>query len=1013
MKSKYFLFIRVTVVFFLIITSTLSKTQDFQFKTYSFNNGLSSYNAGKILQDKFGFIWIGTQEGINRFDGETFITVKKDPLHNAGLSENYITDIALDDEGKLWIASALGGVDKLNPENLKIETRLKEDTLTKNKLITNWVRSIAWSPQKELWIGTYFGLSVFDKTKNSFFSIPENPFNTGDFNINLIWLDPLNNMWVSVENEGILIFNTISKKITSKISKTDFGISSNENFVVNSMFINRADDIYLCTNDGIKRISIKNLNYRPVLQDDHDDLNIFKKISVRVILKDEKERLWIGTQNGVFVIDSIGETKRILHSNFFYNTLLDDNVNNLYKDAFGNIWITTTKGLNLLINGEFHFQAYKSKSGILSQVKHVNTLYPQNDSIIFACASTGLFEINITNFSTNCILKAEDYGEVESIVEVNQNSFLVSTHQKVLLVKKTGSSYTSHVASNFFKELSPLQNNLFSTMLKLNDSIILMGSMEEEGLIKWNFKHNSIKQFKSNTENHNGIYENNIHNIKRDRSGNIWLLNNLSISKFNPKNNLFTNYFPTIKTPETSMPHFFFDLYDDGKYLWITSYGNGLIRFDIENNQFISFTEKDGFSSNALYNILNENDSTLWISSNKGLTRFNYYTNEASKYFVSDGLQSDAFDERSACKIKNYLFFGGIDGFTMISKNVSINSSLSIPAYVGRITYTDNTGNLNEINALNINDTVLRFKSTPITFHIISPDYNNRNRIFYAYKVNELSEQWIKLGENNEVTLAGLSPGTYHFKGMVYNVGGNTHESKSLKFIIIPEWYQTILFKFTILLTGVGLLYAFYRTRINQLRKQEQIRREIASDLHDDIGSTLNSVKVYAHLVEAASDKQQYIDQIKESLKQASTGLRDMIWVLDDSQDTLEELVNRIKRFALPLASASGIHINFSLGEINNLKLKKTEKRNLLLITKESINNCIKYAACKKINITFQKINGKLSLNIEDDGSGFNHNETNMGNGLKNIKERARQINYKMTISSEKGYGTKIYMIKV
>ena len=195
--------------------------------------------------------------------------------------------------------------------------------------------------------------------------------------------------------------------------------------------------------------------------------------------------------------------------------------------------------------------------------------------------------------------------------------------------------------------------------------------------------------------------------------------------------------------------------------------------------------------------------------------------------------------------------------------------------------------------------------------------------------------------------------------------------------------------------------------------ERHQIRKEIAGDLHDDIGATLNSVKIFAHLAETSKTKQKYFDNIREALSYASTGLRDMIWVLDDTGDTVTDLVNRLRMFAHPVAEASGISIRIAEDpSINNIILSKTEKRNLLLIAKEAINNSIKYSGCEKITVTFFREHNKNTLIIEDDGKGFNENEIVRGNGLNNIQERAKQIHYNISLKSSLGKGTRIVIAR-
>ncbi|HXL55748.1 MAG TPA: histidine kinase, partial [Chitinophagaceae bacterium] len=190
------------------------------------------------------------------------------------------------------------------------------------------------------------------------------------------------------------------------------------------------------------------------------------------------------------------------------------------------------------------------------------------------------------------------------------------------------------------------------------------------------------------------------------------------------------------------------------------------------------------------------------------------------------------------------------------------------------------------------------------------------------------------------------------------------------------------------------------------------IRHEIANDLHDDLGATLNSIRIFTRLAETSPQKEEYFKQIKESLNHAYSGLRDMIWVLDDTGDTVEDLLKRIKQFAEPVAHANNIHVHFSSVDSNNIDLNKTEKRNLLLIAKEGITNCIKYAGCKNIYVSLTVTDGKIALITQDDGCGFNEKEIIPGHGLKNIMERAKQIHYTASIKSTKDEGTKIVVVK-
>jgi signal transduction histidine kinase len=208
-------------------------------------------------------------------------------------------------------------------------------------------------------------------------------------------------------------------------------------------------------------------------------------------------------------------------------------------------------------------------------------------------------------------------------------------------------------------------------------------------------------------------------------------------------------------------------------------------------------------------------------------------------------------------------------------------------------------------------------------------------------------------------------------------------------------------------------IYGLLRYRIDQLRKQQEIRKQIGSDLHDDIGSVLNTLKIFTHLAKREPENKSHLDQIEESITQATTGLRDMIWVLEEPEDTIFELTERIKKFALPVCIANNIKFNTNIQSDNKTRnLLKTEKRNLLLIAKESINNSIKYSQCKNISVSIVQFNQELGITISDDGIGFKMEDVIYGKGLKNIQYRAGQINFSCQMDATLNGGTTIHLQK-
>jgi signal transduction histidine kinase len=199
--------------------------------------------------------------------------------------------------------------------------------------------------------------------------------------------------------------------------------------------------------------------------------------------------------------------------------------------------------------------------------------------------------------------------------------------------------------------------------------------------------------------------------------------------------------------------------------------------------------------------------------------------------------------------------------------------------------------------------------------------------------------------------------------------------------------------------------------RLHQLSREEAIRRKLSSDLHDDLGSTLNSVKVHANLAMMDPGNATYLQRIKEGTQQAIVSTRDLIWVLDDKKDTVDHLISRVMQFAEPLCDAQGITLTKNISsDAWNFKLGKEEKRNLYMILKESINNSVKYANCRNILLEILLDGKRLHISVSDDGAGFNQETVTPGNGTTNIHSRAKDAGYQAMIRTAPGKGTTIQL---
>jgi signal transduction histidine kinase len=286
----------------------------------------------------------------------------------------------------------------------------------------------------------------------------------------------------------------------------------------------------------------------------------------------------------------------------------------------------------------------------------------------------------------------------------------------------------------------------------------------------------------------------------------------------------------------------------------------------------------------------------------------------------------------------------------------------------------------------------------------------------YRYRLVGINKDWVYNGSNNTLVLIDLPPNTYQLEVAIgTNHGVWSRKPFKMSFKIQPSFVETIWFKILILMVVGLIIYTFYRYRINQLLKIEQLRTEISADLHDDVGATLSSISILStlvqHQVQDSPTAQKYLNTILEDTSSLQNKLEEIIWSLRSDRDTVGKLTARIRRIGSEIFEAKGIHYQFEVDEsIGHLKLSMDFRRNLLLISKEAVNNLVKYSDCKKAKISIQKVKGNLELVIKDDGKGF-ENSNIEGNGLRNMRARADKMKGKLTVCSILGQGTEVKLV--
>ena len=403
------------------------------------------------------------------------------------------------------------------------------------------------------------------------------------------------------------------------------------------------------------------------------------------------------------------------------------------------------------------------------------------------------------------------------------------------------------------------------------------------------------------------------------------------------------------------------------------------------------------------------------MGTNYGLCRFNPVDYSCKNFGEKDGIQNFEFNTGAALKlIDGTLLIGGITGYNIIEPDKIESKKAAAPVVV--------------ISSFRVFD-----KETPIGDHTITLKYKENNLAFefaalsyfknqdnhYAYMLEGVDHDWIFSDTRRNVTYSKLAPGEYTFRVKASNSDGVWNESGTqLEINITPPWWQQTWFILLCLLVAIAIIYFIDSYERNRKKQLEAVRARISRDLHDDMGSTLQSISVMSEIarMKTLSDNQQesipFIEKIGSASREMVEKMNDIVWAVNPKNDNFENILLHMRAFGGELLAGKDIALHFKTdGGLNNIRLSMEKRKSFFLVYKEALNNAYKYSGAKNVNVEISKSNQTLTLVVEDDGVGFNMNEDRLktgGNGLKNMNIRAAELNGSISITSAPGQGTKV-----
>jgi ligand-binding sensor domain-containing protein/two-component sensor histidine kinase len=1026
---------------------------DYLFRQITIKEGLSQSSILAILQDKKGFMWFGTGNGLNKFDGYNFTVYLNDPYDSTSISDNGITSLYQDKEGYIWIGTINGILNKFDrtTETFKhynldydknFKSSLKENytsypvTFVRNNDYT--ITSISEDANHNLWIGTWGnGLFRFDKKTDyseHFYNNPDNPNSLSHNRISKIISDKNGTIWIGTYGGGL--DKIITKKnangyrfVCYKEGKSNSSLSRN---YITTVFEDSESNIWIGTYDkGLNKLDKyqKNLSPNKAKFVRYFNLNKNNTNSIMAIIEDD-ENLWLGTLGGGLISfdPRMNTYMTFKHDPMSDNSLPDNEVVALGKDASGIIWIGTSLG-----SGVTKLQTNKRKFKYRYNIP--SDPHSLSDNVVWAITEdkNGYIWVGTYKGGLNKYDRVKNQFQVFKHNSLDPGS-IAGNHIRALAVDRYDNlwigffseglgMYNQKTGKFITYKHSPSDKNSISANQVLdifveNDSTFWIATYGG-GLNKLTFNdqhHLKFKSYENNPSDNLSISDDRAYTILKDKSGKLWIGTfGGGLNLFDEKTQKFRRFRYNPNDPSSLSDDRVICVFEDSEgTLWIGTFGGGLDKYIEDTKNFKRYGKKDGLTSYIVYGILEDNRNNLWMSTNNGIFKFDKKNETFIQYDLADGLQSLEFSGGAYYKTRDgEMFFGGINGLNSFYPD-SIKFNPNIPNIA--ITSLKILNNKVKGEKKNI---VLNYNENFFSFEFAALNYAGPEDNYYAYMLEGFDKSWHYTDSKQRIaTYTNIAPGDYVFKVIGTNNDGIwNYKGTAMSITILPPFWQTWWFRAAIVIVLFYIIYFLSTVKIRNQLIIEKLKTKLAADLHDNIGSGLTEISILSELTsrelkDSSENSSQNLKSISETARRLVDNMGDIVWVVNPHRDSLHDLIIRLKDSYNEVLAYMGISMKTTnLDKLVNVKLPMEYRQNLFLIFKEGINNSIKHSRCNAIKLEVN-LNGEiLEMTLNDNGKGIDSNRKQPGNGLKNMENRATSIGGKLKLYSTTNKGTTVVFV--
>lgn len=945
----------LTICFAIVIVSS-AQSQTYPFKEYSTGSGLAHSAVRVVLQDSRGFMWFGTDGGLNRYDGNEFVAYlskgkEKSPIH--ALHEEPDHDLLIGTYGN--------GLAKIQVGDTTVVRKLERSFTPPGTYVTAFHED-RWG---NLWIGTDGGLMV--RFPNGTSRIYDAELGKSIGEIYGIVRDDNGTLWVASHSGLLRISVDATWEITSNLVVNNPARSvllrKNGDLIVGTS--GRGDDRFgfVCRVQGNKLDTI--VSYRTA----------GKLIKAQALFEDANGAIWIGTEYGIYIV---GNTS-VRHIGT-RNGLKNENVYCITQDREGTMWFGTEGGVIKLSHP--WILSYGMRDGLSSHAA-LSVLEDSHGDVW-----VGMYH-GLTKISPNGSVSS--WNESSGLLHHTVRSIGEDSEGRLWLSTPLGVNIMEH------------KRILRSPVPELDGKIDAWGFCVDPRGGMWLGLRGKLVKVKGNNvvlslDSTNGLTSDVAQPLCVDHSGRVWFTNgDLGLVSYaEGKIRSMTN--------QGGLPydrvHCVFQ--DSRGRIWIGT-ESGVVQWSDSIEQSTLF-EESTFATVAVYIIMEDSSGHIWFGTDHGA--FEYTGTSLQQYTVAEGLSSDII-QAGIVSQQGEVWLGTHGGISRFEKQ---REAYTVPVplvYFKNVLAGDMSQSISEGGTVKYDDRSLVF-----LFNSLS--YVNEGDLQFQWMLQGLDAGWLPPQKQRQVRYTNVSPGKYIFNVRAANKNGAWSQLASFSFTVLPPFWQNWWFILLCLVVATSALYAVYRYRLGQMLKVERMRTRIAADLHDDIASSLSSVALYSDVIQrdltnAPDHIRATLSRIRDLSREVMESIGLIVWAVDPRRDELTQVFQYFQQYATQLCSAAGVSFLSNLpNDMKSVRLTPDQRRTIFLILKEALNNTLRHSGCSRVTYNCNMNNNMLEMMLRDDGKGFTSGEQQDGHGLQNMRNRASAIGANVQIESSSGEGTTI-----